>query len=89
MELRYGGTIENTVIRGYQLYGFYDLGTIWNQGVSDPTHRQSLASAGGGIRLALSHNLSFSVEIAKPLTRPVAAEGGKPVRVFASLSAGF
>lgn len=88
-ELRYVSVIENSIIQSYEIYAFYDIGMIWNMGVSDVTSRQSLASAGGGVRLALRHNLNFSLEIADPLTRTVAAEGGKPVRVFASISLGF
>jgi hemolysin activation/secretion protein len=88
-ELRYVGVVESNVIRSYEIYGFYDLGAVWNMDVSDATRRQSLASAGVGLRLALRHNLNCSLEIADPLTRTVAAESGKPVRVFASLSWGF
>jgi hemolysin activation/secretion protein len=88
-ELRYGGAIESRLIRSYQIYGFYDAGAVWNMGVSDATRRETLASLGGGLRLQLPYQLSASLEIARPLTRIVAAEGDKPVRVFASLSAAF
>ena len=88
-ELRYDGTIQNSFIRSYEIYGFYDLGVVWNMNGSAAAARQSLASTGVGVRLALQHNLNFSLEIADPLTRIVAAEGGKPLRVFASISTGF
>ena len=51
--------------------------------------RASLASLGGGLRLALRHGLAASLEIDKPLTRAVALETGKPVRAFISMSAAF
>lgn len=88
-ELRYVGLVDNSAIRSYEVYTFYDLGTVWNMGVSDGTQRQSLASAGVGVRVALQRGLSAGLEVADPLTRTVAAESGKPVRVFASISLGF
>jgi hemolysin activation/secretion protein len=89
LELRYGRFVESRFLRSYQLYAFYDVGAVWNQDVSDGTQRQSLASAGAGIRLALPQDFAASLEIAKALTRRVAAEGDKPVRVFVSVSASF
>ena len=58
-------------------------------GVSDATRHQSLASAGGGFRLFLPRDVVATLEIARPLTRIVAADGDKPVRMLASLSASF
>jgi len=90
VELRYGRPLANPVIRSYQFYGFYDIGMIWNVDAENLTPgRQSLASVGVGLRLALERNISASLEIAKPLTRLVAAENGKPVRVFVSVAAPF
>lgn len=89
VELRYGRSVPSDILRSYQIYAFYDLGAVWNMAVSDATQQQSLASLGGGIRLAFAHGIAAGLEIARPLTRHVAAEGGKPVRVFFSLSASF
>ena len=58
-----------------QYFGFYDAGVIGN---SDPAagipHSQSLASTGGGVRFALPLEFSGSLEVDKPLTKPVEAE---------------
>jgi hemolysin activation/secretion protein len=89
LELRYGRFVESRLLRSYQIYAFYDVGAVWNQDVGDGTQRQSLASVGGGMRLALPQNVAAGLEIAKALTRRVGAEGDKPVRVFISLSASF
>jgi hemolysin activation/secretion protein len=89
LELRFGHSPLQPWLRSYQIYGFYDLGAVWNMGVSDATRRQSLASAGGGFRLFLPHDVVGALEIARPLTRIVAAEGDKPVRVLVNLSASF
>ncbi len=55
-----------------QPYFFYDAGLVTNASSSQPS--QSLASAGAGIRLWLGEAVAASVELAKPLTRDVAAE---------------
>ena len=90
IELRYGRPLNNLVIRSYQVYAFYDIGMIWNVDAENATPgSQSLASVGVGFRLALQRDISASLEIAKPLTRLVAAENGKPVRVFVSIAAPF
>jgi hemolysin activation/secretion protein len=63
---------------------------IWNVDAENATPgSQSLASVGVGLRLALQRDISASLEITKPLTRLVATENGKPVRVFVSISAPF
>jgi hemolysin activation/secretion protein len=89
VELRYGGSAESRLLRSYQFYGFSDYGSVWNMDVHDGTQHQTLASFGGGVRLGLPQNAAASLEIAKALTRRVAAADGKPVRVFIRLSAPF
>lgn len=89
-ELRYGRFVKNPLIRSYQLYGFYDFGMVWNLDAAGTAGgRQSLASLGVGLRLALIHGINLDVEVAKPLTRRVAAANGKPVRAFVELTAPF
>jgi hemolysin activation/secretion protein len=65
-------------------FAAYDVGAVW------PAHgavaaRASAASLTLGVR-ATAQRLSLSLEIARPLTRPVASRGddGKEPRVFAS-----
>ena len=89
LELRFGRSPQQPWLRSYQVYAFYDLGAVWNMGVADASRHQSLASAGGGFRFFLPHDVVATLEIARPLTRIVAAEGDKPVRVLTSLSASF
>jgi hemolysin activation/secretion protein len=77
------------------MYGFYDVGKVWN--VKDPTtgttYSQSLASAGFGTRLAFGRNVTAVLEAGFPLTKPVASyqTGGQgyDVRIHASLVARF
>jgi hemolysin activation/secretion protein len=81
----------------YQLYVYYDVAKVWYQDVAtaNTTTRpaQSLASAGFGTRIAASEAVSFGLELAKPLTRPIAsyvASGhGDRARVLASVTVRF
>jgi hemolysin activation/secretion protein len=87
-ELQHYRSTSSRIIRAYQLYGFYDLGKVWNDdaGVSES---DSLASAGVGIRARVYERFDASLEIAKPLTRDVAAEGNTDARLYVQLSAQF
>lgn len=71
-----------------QPYLFYDAGVVSNaRSASFPS--QSLASTGLGLRLWLGNAFAASLEVAKPLTRAVAAEvaaggDGKDPRLYLS-----
>ena len=74
-----------------QLYGFYDIGAVWNRNAARAEFsRQSLSSTGIGVRAAVLGAAQVSAEIAKPLTRPVfASNNDNGLRAFFSLSASF
>ena len=88
-ELRYTGTLDQGLLDAVQTYLFYDVGAVWNAVPGGGSDRESLASAGGGVRLTLASNLLATIEVAKPLTRIVANEGDRDPRVFFSVSAAF
>jgi hemolysin activation/secretion protein len=92
IELRYGGetTRKGNWLESYQFYGYYDAGKVWNRNpaVSEASNA-SLTSAGGGVRFNLTQDISGYIELDKPLTRKVSAEGDKDPRVFASLTKRF
>ncbi|WP_428481115.1 ShlB/FhaC/HecB family hemolysin secretion/activation protein [Pyruvatibacter mobilis] len=56
-------------VTGPALYLFYDTGAIWNRNIVFGDSRQSLSSAGAGIRLTLAEKVSAGFELAKPLDR--------------------
>ena len=89
VELRYGHDLKGGFLRSFQLYVFYDLGAVWNISVNNPQRQASLASAGGGGRFTLAQGFFISIEVAKPLTRPLVPNADKPVRVFARLTKTF
>ncbi len=91
LELQWGQNVayeDFEVLAGYQLFVFYDLGAVWR---IDPFDRVSVASVGAGVRFNLWDNVSGLVEVAKPLTRDVAARGadGNEGRVFFNVGARF
>lgn len=80
LELRLNSPYKPEAMRRIQLYAYYDIGAVWGQGV---TH-QSLASAGGGLRLGLPFNIDADLELAWPLTRAITPgeAGNRGARVF-------
>lgn len=89
VELRFDGTPETEWLQRWQLYGFYDLGAVWNDGIEGKFERQSLASTGVGLRLTLPHEIFASLELAKPLTFTPDTEGDRDLRAFFTVSAQF
>lgn len=88
-ELRYGKNLNWPWLQAFQLYGYYDFGAVWNDVPGRGTVRDSLASAGGGVRVTIVRGVRASLELAKPLTRVVLQEGNKGARAFFTLSASF
>lgn len=89
-ELRYSHPLSNEWINAYQLYSYYDIGALrTNEAAPGTDPEQSLASAGGGIRFNLIHNIYGYTELAFPLTKVVASEDNKDPRIFFSLSTQF
>ncbi|MEQ8388445.1 MAG: ShlB/FhaC/HecB family hemolysin secretion/activation protein [Alphaproteobacteria bacterium] len=86
VELQLDAPAWEPYLTGVTFYGFYDVGATWLKG---GLGRQSMASAGAGLRLGLGAHLYATVEGAQPLTRPVFAEGsaGDDPRVFFTLRA--
>jgi hemolysin activation/secretion protein len=83
-ELRWTSALA---LASFQVFGFADAARVWNIG-SDPAQvgDADLTSAGGGLRLLPFGGVSASVEVAKPVSRDVAAEGDRSPRVFVTIS---
>ena len=89
-EIRYTDQPDIPILNFYQLYGFVDLGTTFDIGANETDSKRSGASAGLGLRFGVTDHLSGQLELAKPMTRPVALEdNGKSARLFFRLSARF
>lgn len=92
-ELRY--TTALTSLDAYQCmpkfieyYVFYDFGAVWNPLPNMPAPRESGTSTGIGFRINFEA-LFCNAEVTKPLTRIVAANQNKNLRVFFGLYAYF
>jgi len=104
LELQYTPNLELGQLRYTQFYAFYDVGEAVTEHAAVPGSgvkglpgtgqtTGSLASAGVGTRLALFQNYTGTLELAKPLTRELAADRGhgdaKSWHLFFSLTASF
>lgn len=82
-ELRFSQPVDSRYISSYQLFGYYDIGKVWNENIAvGEVKSASLASAGLGVRANAIYNTFLSLELDKPLTRNVASEGDEDPRVF-------
>ncbi len=86
VELQYTPDLGVPEIRMSQLYVFTDGGGVWNH-EEDARHGwQTLWSAGVGARIAVTDNVTASVEAAKPISPAPVATGDKDWRGFFSLT---
>ncbi len=82
--------IDSRFVDSYQLYGFYDVGTVWNKDATTAAQeRDSIASVGAGMRFDLPYDIDANVAVAKPLTRRVSTEGDKDPKVYFSINKRF
>lgn len=88
-EVRYDGLTSLAVLKNYQVYGFYDVGAVWNDKAVNEREKLSLASVGLGVRFNITKHFSGDLEIAKPLTRRVQTENDNDIRGFFNLTARF
>ncbi len=75
LELRADFFPEKFFLANIEPYIFYDEGAIWNlKNVIGVLKKQSIASAGGGIRFVFTPTVTGNLMIGQPLTKQVAAE---------------
>ena len=85
VELRYTGKKPAYWIESYDVYAFYDGGFVWNEGVG----RQTLTSAGLGLRSTFAKGIYADFQVAKPLNHEVSTEGDKDLRILFAVGAGM
>jgi hemolysin activation/secretion protein len=82
-ELRYGGAVNTQYVQSYQAYSFIDYGrTKLKVPGAGEAKKDSLTSAGLGVRFNLAHDFSGYIELDTPLTKKVASEGDNDSRLF-------
>jgi len=89
IELRYGRNLGKPWLDAFQVYGFYDIGSVWNDVAGTGKTRDSISSAGVGTRLTVTPKFRIDLEAAKPLTRFVDTRDSTSMRYFFNVTANF
>lgn len=91
IEVQWNEPYPVSYLEDYQLFGFYDIGKVWNTDAAADDD-DSLASAGFGVRTDLPSDIKAGMTVAIPLTRGVQTAGvrnGQNARVFFHLNKRF
>ena len=86
-ELRFDQSVSNAVLKGYQLYSFFDKGAVWS--FNNDGQVLSIASAGAGIRFFLAEQWQAGVGFAVPVHAGTTANDFHDVRFLFTLSNSF
>lgn len=90
VEVQWNNPYATESVEDYQVYGFYDIGRVWDQdAVIAANRRQSIASTGFGVRATLVENLEAQMLVAVPLTREVQTQSDNDPRFYFSLKRNF
>lgn len=88
-ELRFTPSMAWDWLQSYQVYGFYDIGAVWNDVSGGANKHNTLSSLGFGLRFAPVENVRAEFEAAKPLTGEVETRGNDDWNVFFNLSLSY
>ena len=90
VELQWNEPKQIKYIDHYQLFGFYDIGRVWNQDATTSAgKRESIASAGLGFRADITEKTQAGFSLAFPLTRQVDVTNDEDVRYFFNVTHKF
>ena len=88
VEIRYDQALSSRYLQGYQLYGFYDAGNVWNSGYSFADGLM-LDSVGAGVRFFFDDSIRADIGVALPLSLRAPDNESRTVQVLFSLSSSF
>ena len=88
VELQWNPLWNSAWVSGSQVFGFYDVGKVWNDDATTGDV-ESLASTGVGFRADVIHDIQTEFYIAKPLTRDIQAENDDDARFYLSVTKRF
>ncbi|MGC1093959.1 MAG: POTRA domain-containing protein [Pseudolabrys sp.] len=86
-EMRFDKSVSNDILKGYQLYGFFDKGAVWS--FNNNGQVLSIASVGAGIRFFLADQWQAGLGFAVPVHQGTTANDVNSVRAIFSLSKSF
>lgn len=87
VELQWNQPYKIEQLNNYQLYTFWDGGHVRTLAPVGST--DSISSAGFGVRAAVDDKTAAGLMVAKPLTRDVQSENGRPISVYFNVSRKF
>lgn len=89
-ELQWSDPVSSSLIEGYQLFGFYDVGRVWNEdATSSSLKRDTLTSAGFGVRADITEETEAGLAVAFPLNRDVQTQRDDDPKIYFNLSRRF
>jgi len=89
-ELQWFVPYESSAVQAPQLYTFYEAATVEQVTLlPGEDRRQTIESAGIGVRLSVFDQANIDLYVAKPFERDVVAERDRDPRVFFSISSSF
>ncbi len=90
LELQWNDPYEIKYVNDIQLYSFWDAGRVWNQDATTSAgKRQSIASAGFGVRADVVEDTEAELSVAFPLTRDVDTREDTTARIYFSVKHKF
>lgn len=90
VELQWTEPYELSFLESYQLFGFYDVGRVWNKDATTSSQKiDSIASTGFGVRMDLPMQINAGALLAFPLTRTPQTEDENEARLLFTLSKRF
>lgn len=90
IELQWDAPYQVDFVDDYQVFGFFDGGTVWNEDAVDRNlKRESLTSTGVGVRMDFPQDIESTVMVAFPINRNVETQEDRDPSLYFSLSRRF
>ena len=90
LELQWNQPYPVDFLEDYQLFGFYDIGRVWNSKETISAQKSdSLASTGFGVRADFPQDTKAGIAFAFPMTKDVDTRGDQQPRVYLNLNKSF
>ncbi len=90
LELQWNEPRNIKHIDSYQLYSFFDIGSVWNQdATTSDAKRQSLSSTGVGFRADITDKTKAGFSVALPLTQRRDTSNDRDPRYYFNVSHSF
>ena len=88
--MQWNDPLPESPFLSHQFYTFYDAGTVWNDdATTNSAEKETLTSAGLGLRFDLTENFSGGAMMAVPLNRDPQTQDDQGPRFFGNVSIRF